>query len=153
MLGHCGVSYPQRPPGFPLSACSMFRWATCHVTHSGFNPGRAEAAILGYPIINVPSGNSFGLLLGISLIGTAFSEPTLIKLASGFEAVTRARQKPQFQPTLPLSNPTTASGLSPRSKRNIPSAGHRLVGKMCVKRATVDNDKTLATYLHPTKAC
>jgi amidase len=34
--------------------------------------------------------------VGISFIGTAFSEPTLIKLASGFEAVTHARFPPTF---------------------------------------------------------
>ena len=43
----------------------------------------------GYPIINVPGGYSFGLPVGMSFMGTAFSEPTLIKIASGFEAVTQ----------------------------------------------------------------
>jgi len=62
----------------------------------------SPAAIAGYPIINVPCGDAFGLPLGISFIGTAWSEPTLIKLASGFEAVRRARRKPQFLPTLPI---------------------------------------------------
>ena len=35
-------------------------------------------------------------------MGTAFSEPTLIKLASGFEAATHVRLKPQFLTALPL---------------------------------------------------
>lgn len=65
----------------------------------------SPAAIVGYPIINVPAGMSFGVPVGISFMGTAFSEPTLIKLASGFEAVTQARQKPQFLSTLPFSGP------------------------------------------------
>jgi amidase len=43
----------------------------------------------GYPIINVPSGDVLGMPVGVSFIGTAFSEGTLITLASGFEAVTR----------------------------------------------------------------
>jgi hypothetical protein len=34
-------------------------------------------------------------------MGMAYSEPTLIKLASGFEHATGARRKPEFQPTLP----------------------------------------------------
>jgi amidase len=34
--------------------------------------------------------------VGISFIGTAFSEATLIKLASGFEAATHARFPPTF---------------------------------------------------------
>jgi hypothetical protein len=46
-------------------------------------------------------GNSFGLPVGISFIGTAFSEPTLIKLASGFEPVVKARLVPKFLPSLP----------------------------------------------------
>jgi amidase len=62
------------------------------------------AAIVGYPIINVPMGNVFGLPVGISFIGTAFSEPTLIGLASGFEHALRARIVPQLFATLPLNN-------------------------------------------------
>src|SRR5262249_50993254 len=50
----------------------------------------------GYPIINVPAGDVLGMPMGISFIGTAFSERTLIKLASGFEAVTQARFQPTF---------------------------------------------------------
>ena len=61
---------------------------------------------MGYPIINVPSGLSFGVPVGISFMGTAFSEPKLIKLASGFEALTQARQRPQFLQTLPFNGPS-----------------------------------------------
>ncbi len=60
------------------------------------------AAMAGYPIINVTAGHAFGLPVGISFMSTAYSEPTLIKLASGFEHVTRARRVPRFLPTLPL---------------------------------------------------
>jgi len=63
----------------------------------------SPAAIVGYPIINVPMGMTFGVPLGISFFASAFSEPTLIKLASGFEAVTNARQQPKFLATLPFS--------------------------------------------------
>ncbi|HYL16116.1 MAG TPA: amidase family protein [Terriglobales bacterium] len=58
----------------------------------------------GYPIINVPAANVLGMPMGISFIGTAFSEPTLIKLAAGFEAVTHARFLPTF-----TGNVTTAN--------------------------------------------
>jgi amidase len=50
----------------------------------------------GYPIINVPAANVLGLPMGISFLGTAFSEPALIKLASGFEAAAHARFEPTF---------------------------------------------------------
>jgi len=56
----------------------------------------SPAAMAGYPIINVPAGFAFGLPIGLSFMGTAFSEPTLIKLASGFEAVTGVRRPPRF---------------------------------------------------------
>jgi amidase len=62
------------------------------------------AAVGGYPIVNVPMGHYFGLPVGLSFIGTAFSEPILIRLASGFENVARARIVPRFFPTLPLRN-------------------------------------------------
>jgi amidase len=41
-------------------------------------------------------GTAFGLPVGISFIGRAWSEPTLIRLASGFEHVTAARRPPTF---------------------------------------------------------
>ena len=63
----------------------------------------SPAAIVGYPIINVPMGMTFGVPVGISFMGTAFSEPKLITLASGFEAVTHARRQPTFLATLPFN--------------------------------------------------
>lgn len=54
------------------------------------------AAVAGYPNINVPAGVIFGLPVGISFFGRAWSEPTLIKLAYSFEQATKARQAPKF---------------------------------------------------------
>jgi amidase len=61
------------------------------------------AAAPGYPIITVPAAMVYGLPFSISFFGTAFSEPTLIKLASGFEAVTQVRSNnpPTFALTMP----------------------------------------------------
>jgi amidase len=42
--------------------------------------------------------------VGISFIGTAFSEPTLIKFAAGFEAQTHARIVPTFAQSLPVDS-------------------------------------------------
>jgi len=66
-------------------------------------------AVAGYPIINVPAGFSFGLPVGISFMGTAWSEPTLIKLASGFEHVTRIRRRPRFLPETPANQGNAAA--------------------------------------------
>jgi amidase len=54
------------------------------------------AAVAGYPNINVPAGFVFGLPVGISFFGRAWSEPTLLKIAYGFEQLTKARKPPQF---------------------------------------------------------
>jgi amidase len=59
-------------------------------------------AVAGYPNINVPAGNLWGLPVGISFFGRAWSEPTLLKIAYSFEQLTKARQKPLFLPTIPL---------------------------------------------------
>src|SRR3569833_2232004 len=57
----------------------------------------------GYPYVQVPASQVFGIPFGITFFGTAFSEPKLITLASGFEAVTQARLRnlPQFTATIP----------------------------------------------------
>ena len=57
----------------------------------------------GYPYVQVPATNVYGIPMGITFFGTAFSEPKLIALASGFEAATQQRAKnlPKFTPTIP----------------------------------------------------
>ena len=64
------------------------------------------AAPPGYPIIQVPAEMVLETPMGISFIGTAFSEPTLIKLASGWEAFTkvRAHNKPKFLDNTPSTH-------------------------------------------------
>ncbi len=54
------------------------------------------AAVAGYPNINVPAGFVFGLPVGISFFGRAWSEPVLIKIAYAFEQATKIRKPPQF---------------------------------------------------------
>jgi amidase len=76
----------------------------------------------GYPIVQVPAGVVFGLPLGISFFGTAFSEPTLIRLASGFEAATevRAHNLPTFAAAAP-SNNIQGTTISPPTRRAAPA--------------------------------
>jgi len=62
------------------------------------------AAVAGYPNINVPAGFVFGLPVGISFFGRAWSEPKLIKIAHAFEQATHHRKPPQFLPTASLSS-------------------------------------------------
>ncbi|HEX3102998.1 MAG TPA: amidase [Terriglobales bacterium] len=67
--------------------------------HSGGGSSNA-AAVAGYPNINVPAGFIFGLPVGISFFGRAWSEPTLLKIAYGFEQLVKARRGPQFLETI-----------------------------------------------------
>jgi amidase len=54
------------------------------------------AAIAGYPNITVPAGFIFGLPVGISFFGRAWSEPVLLKIAYSFEQATKVRKAPKF---------------------------------------------------------
>ncbi len=66
----------------------------------GVGGSSGAAAVAGYPSITVPAGESFGLPLGITFFGRAWSEPVLLKLAYSFEQATRARRAPKFLPTV-----------------------------------------------------
>jgi amidase len=60
------------------------------------------AAVAGYPSITVPAGFVFGLPVGISFFGAAYSEATLLRLAFAFEQATLHRRPPRFRPTAEL---------------------------------------------------
>ena len=104
-----------------VSATDNPAWSTDLIYGDHFIFGTSGlAAGPGYPIVQVPAGMVFGAPLGISFFGTAFSEPTLIKLASGFEAATqvRAHNLPTFADTVPFNNiqGTTVNGPHKNSK-------------------------------------
>ena len=67
-----------------------------HFTGSSSTP----AAVARYPSVSVPMGYAWGLPVNLSFIGTAWSEPTLIRLAYAFEQITMHRKAPRFLPTL-----------------------------------------------------
>jgi amidase len=97
-LSSFGLQAIATPTGTPV-------WPTDLINGDRFEFGTSGlAAIVGYPIINVPMGNVFGVPVGISFIGTAFSEDRLIAIASGFEHAAHARIVPKFYPTLPRNN-------------------------------------------------
>jgi amidase len=73
----------------------------------GNEGGSDLAARAGYPVITIPAGYAASGIVseggystkgpqGITFVGTAFSEPTLIKLAYSFEQATKHRFPPQL---------------------------------------------------------
>ena len=81
---------PTGGPAWPID------WANGDHFTGGYS---TASAVAGYPHITVPAGYVFGLPIGISFFGRAWSEPTLIKFAFAFEQATKARRPPQFFPT------------------------------------------------------
>ena len=66
---------------------------------------QVHAPTSGFPAMNVPMGytREGQLPAGLTLLGRAWSEATLIKLAYGYEQVTRHRRPPAATPELPLT--------------------------------------------------
>jgi len=77
-------------------------WPTDHIRGDRLEGGSSAgpAAIAGYPDISVPMGFVSGLPVGISFFGSAWSEPTLLRVAYSYEQATSERRPPTFAPTL-----------------------------------------------------
>ena len=79
-------------------------WATDLVNGDHFvGSSSTPAAVAGYPTITVPAGYAFGLPVGISFIGRAWSEALLIKFAYAYEQATKHRRLPTFVGTPELA--------------------------------------------------
>ena len=63
----------------------------------------SPAAVAGYPHITVPAGYVHGLPVGLSFVGAAYSEASLIRMAYSFEQATRHRRAPQFPASVSLA--------------------------------------------------
>ena len=79
-------------------------WVT-DLVNGDHAPGGSSnaAAVAGYPDITVPAGFLFGLPVGISFFGRAWSEPMLLRIAYGFEQMIKARKAPQFLQTASIT--------------------------------------------------
>ncbi len=76
-------------------------WNTDWVNGDHYMGGSSSpAACAGYPAITVPAGFVHGLPVGITFMGTAWSEATLIRLAFAYEQATRHRKAPGFIPAI-----------------------------------------------------
>jgi amidase len=74
-------------------------WTTDLLNGDHFTGGSSTpAAVAGYPNVQVPAGYVYGLPVGISFYGRAFTEPKLIRLAYAYEQATKHRQPPRLLP-------------------------------------------------------
>jgi amidase len=79
-------------------------WTTDLVNGDHFGGGSSTlAAVAGYPNVTVPAGFVFGLPVGVSFFGSAWSEPALIRIAFAFEQATKTRRPPAFRATVDLN--------------------------------------------------
>ena len=134
-----------------VSATDNPAWSTDLLYGDHFIFGTSSiAAAGGYPIVQVPAGvvSGFGVPFGISFFGTAFSEPTLIKLASGYEAVTHARANnlPTFAATVPFNNVKgpLQQGEGDGAMHSGAAASSALPGAAAVQGAAAAKPKTMS---------
>jgi amidase len=72
-------------------------WVTDFVNGDHYTGGSSSpAAVAGYPAVTVPAGMVFGLPVGITFFGRAWSEAKLLAIAYAFEQATKARKRPEF---------------------------------------------------------
>jgi amidase len=79
-------------------------WPTDPINGDHFlGASSTPAAVAGYPTITVPAGQAFGLPVGITFIGGAWSEARLIALAYAYEQASKLRRPPAFAAAAPGS--------------------------------------------------
>ncbi|WP_103338576.1 amidase [Amycolatopsis sp. CA-126428] len=86
------IASPTNPPA----------WKTdCAVGDNDVIPSSTPAAVAGYPDVTVPAGFAGPLPVGISFMGSRWSDARMLALAADFERVAPARVPPRYLPTLP----------------------------------------------------
>src|SRR5690606_36343848 len=65
---------------------------------TGYVSSSTLSAVAGYPVITVPAGFIDGAAIGISFVGRAYTEASLLGIAYAFEQRSRARLPPVLEP-------------------------------------------------------
>ena len=84
---------PTQAPAWPIDLVTGDHWLGSFST---------PAAVAGYPHVTVPMGQTWGLPVGLSFVGRAWSEPVLVRLAYAYEQATKMRKGPEFRGTAAL---------------------------------------------------
>ena len=79
---------PSGGPPFPIDHANGDR------VEGGF---AGPAAMAGYPAINLPAGYSGELPIGVTVVGRAYAEPVLLRIAHALEGALRVWRPPRFQ--------------------------------------------------------
>ena len=70
-------------------------WLTDYINSDHFSVGSSSlAAVSGYASITVPAGFIYHLPIGVSFIGSAYSERRLVEIAYAFEQASKVRRAP-----------------------------------------------------------
>src|SRR5262245_19454392 len=108
-------------------------WPTDLINGDAFLFGSSGfAAVAGYPLVTVTGGFAFDLPVGITFMASAWSEPTLIKIASGFEATADVRRRPRFLRTFDpdRAGPSPVQQMSQTFARAARASADRMVVKL-----------------------
>jgi amidase len=76
-------------------------WLTDYINGDHYGGSfSSPAAVAGYPHVTVPAGYVAGLPVGISFVGTAWTEASLIGMAYAYEQASLRRRAPAFPATV-----------------------------------------------------
>jgi amidase len=76
-------------------------WLTDYINGDHYGGSfSSPAAVAGYPHVTVPAGFVAGLPVGISFVGTAWTEASLIGMAYAYEQASQRRRAPAFRATV-----------------------------------------------------
>jgi amidase len=79
-------------------------WLTDYINGDHYGGSfSSPAAVAGYPHVTVPAGQVHGLPVGISFVGTAWSDAALVGMAYAYEQASKRRKAPTFPASVNLT--------------------------------------------------